>query len=274
MREEFFETTRRCGTCYYYRSHDWIDYCGIKTSKLGCGWVVSACYEDLACRDYQNCRPLSETRVLVACEYSGVIRDAFSNAGWDAWSCDLQPTESEQTANEGKHYQCDIRDLMDDDWDLLIAHPPCTRLNIRGEYWTQKRNLYEEKQKAIDFFMFFANWEISHKAIENPVGIMSKVYRKPDQIIQPFYFGDDEQKATCLWLYNLPLLKYDYQDTLFSRKTTVEPNVRVTPSGFRYTFSDAQRGKDRAKKRSKTFQGVANAMAEQWTEYFQHIGLI
>ena len=212
---------------------------------------------------------MSKMRALIACEYSGVVRDAFENAGWDAWSCDLLPTESEQTRNARKHLQRNVCEIINWEWDLLIAHPPCTRLSIRGEYWTQKRSLYDEKQKAIDFFMLFVNSQIKHRAIENPVGIMSTNYRKPDQIIQPYYFGDDEQKATCLWLYNLPLLKYDYHNTLFTRKTTVEPNIRVTPSGFRYTFSDAQRGKDRAKKRSKTFQGIANAMAEQWTEYIK-----
>ena len=272
--KQWIETGRSCGTCNNFRMHDWMDYCDIQSSTFGLGWRVSTSLDSFHCRDYQNRRPLSETRLLVACEYSGVIRDAFSNAGWDAWSCDLQQTESEQTAKEMKHYQCDVRDILYKDWDLLIAHPPCTRLNIRGEYWTQKRSLYDEKQKAIDFFMLFVKSEIRHKAIENPVGIMSTNYRKPDQIIQPFYFGDGEQKATCLWLYKLPLLEYDFQDNLFGYKTTVEPNIRVTPSGYRYTFADAQMGKDRAKKRSKTFQGVANAMAEQWTEYFQRIGLI
>ena len=206
-------------------------------------------------------------KVLVGCEYSGIVRDAFSLKGWDAWSCDLLPTESELTKAEGKHLQCDVREVLGGNWDLLIAHPVCRYLTLRAQYWNRIYNREKEFMESIEFFMLFVNSKIKKKAIENPVGVMSTLYRRPDQIVQPYYFGDPESKKTCLWLFGLPPLIYEKTNTLFATKTEVEPNIRIAPNGHRITFSDCISGKDRDKRRSKTFPGIANAMAEQWTEY-------
>jgi hypothetical protein len=145
----------------------------------------------------------------------------------------------------------------------MIAFPPCTRLTIRAQYWNKVRSLHKEKKHAIDFFMQFVNAPIKHKAIENPIGIMSSKYRKPDQIIQPFQFGDPEQKATCLWLFNLPKLKYT---------NIVNPNFKLTKTGKKLYFSDKfYPSEERAKLRSKTFPGIAKAIATQFNEYINKL---
>ena len=137
-------------------------------------------------------------RVLVACEFSGIVRDAFAAKGHDAWSCDLLPSE-----RIGNHIQYDAIDTVySSDWDLLIAHPPCTYLAVSGARWFKDRK--REQADAITFFMNLVDAEIPKIAIENPIGIMSTEYRKPDQIIHPWQFGHGETKATCLWLKNLP----------------------------------------------------------------------
>ena len=211
---------------------------------------------------------MKQPRAIVACEKSGTIRDALENTGMvDSWSCDIQPTTSEQTIVAKKHYQCDVLEVLDYGWDLLIAHPPCTYLTRRSGYWVKKRNLQRERELGINFFMEFVNSDIRYKAIENPIGIMSTIYRKPDQIIQPYCFGDPESKATCLWLFNLPNLIYSKQDTLWEKKTSVEPNFRIWPNGKKTYFVDNVSGKNRAEIRSRTFPGIASAMAEQWTEH-------
>lgn len=179
-------------------------------------------------------------KVLIACEFSGIVREAFAKCGHDAWSCDLLPTEI-----PGQHIQGYIQEIIIDKWDLMIAHPPCTYLAVSGARWFKNRR--QEQGKAITFFMDLINAHINKICIENPIGIMSTFYKKPDQIIQPWQFGHGETKATCLWLKNLPLLK---STNIVSER---EAKVHKEPPS-----------KDRWKNRSRTYQGIANAMAEQW----------
>lgn len=179
-------------------------------------------------------------RILVACEYSGIVRDAFIAADHDAISCDLLPTES-----DGPHYQGDVRDLLDDGWDLMIAHPPCTHLAVSGARWF--RNKVSEQAEALDFVRLLMSAPIERIAIENPVSVISSKIRKPDQIIQPWQFGHGETKATCLWLKNLPKLKPT--GIVEGRDNRIH---RMPPSP------------DRWKERSRTYSGIAFAMAEQW----------
>lgn len=182
-------------------------------------------------------------RVLVACEYSGVVRDAFLEKGHDAWSCDILRSE-----RDGNHIQGDaINVAYWGNWDLMIAHPPCTHLAVSGARHFASKREDGRQQKAIDFFMKLASAPIARIAIENPVCIMSSVWRKPDQIIQPWQFGHGETKATCLWTKNLPLLRPT--EIVSGREQRV---WRMPP------------GQDRWKERSRTYQGIADAMAEQW----------
>ena len=200
-------------------------------------------------------------KVLVACEFSGIVRDAFIAKGHDAWSCDLLPSEK-----PGPHLKCDIRNILSSDWDLMIAHPPCTHLSTSGAAWFEEKRKDGRQQKAIDFFMEFANAPIERICIENPVGIMSKLWRKPDQIIQPYYFGDEFQKTTCLWLKNLPGLFHLEQDGLFQGKTHVGKGEMVEFASGRVLPKWYAEARGDGHKRSVTFQGIADAMAEQWKE--------
>jgi hypothetical protein len=189
-------------------------------------------------------------RVLVACEYSGTVRDAFIKRGHDAISCDLLPTDV-----EGPHYQGDIFDIINDGFDLMIAHPPCTDLAVSGAAHFAKKRADGRQQKSIDFFMKLAESNIPKYAIENPVSIMSTVWRKPNQIIQPWMFGHLEQKATCLWTKDLPLLK---------SSNDVKNEMMLLPINKRQRLHYLPPSVDRWKIRSKTYQGIADAMAEQW----------
>ena len=199
--------------------------------------------------------------VLVACEFSGTVRDAFIARGHDAMSCDLEATDV-----PGPHYQGDMFDIINDDWDLMIAHPPCTHLAVSGAKHFEKKRADGRQQQGIDFFLRVVNSPIPKIAVENPIGIMSNIYRKPDQIIQPWQFGDEAQKTTCLWLKNLPHLK--------PTKIVNKGKFYVSPSGKKLPawYGDAEvNGKKIAygsaemkKIRNKTFQGIADAMAEQW----------
>jgi len=185
-------------------------------------------------------------KVLIACEFSGVVREAFAKRGHDAWSCDLLPTEI-----PGQHYQGDVLDLLVfgyrwNNWDLLIAHPPCTHLAVSGARWFKDRR--DEQIKALKFIKVLLNAPVGKIALENPIGIISTKIRKPDQIIQPWQFGHGETKATCLWLKNLPPLKPTKIVAGRAGRVWKEP-----PS------------KDRWKKRSRTYQGIADAMATQWS---------
>lgn len=181
-------------------------------------------------------------RVLIACEYSGVVRDAFAALGHDAMSCDLLPTDA-----PGNHYQGDVRDVIDGCWDLMIAHPPCTHLSVSGAKHFAEKRIDGRQQSAISFFMMLVKSDIPMIAVENPVCIMSSLYRKPDQIIQPWQFGHGETKSTCLWLKGLPLLQAT--DIVEGRADRIH---KMPP------------GPDRWKARSKTYQGIATAMANQW----------
>ena len=195
-------------------------------------------------------------RILVACERSGVVREAFAQAGWEAWSCDLQ-----ETIEPGNHYKGDVRDILYDNWDFVIAHPPCTYLTVTGNKWFLPQyadrfpNRRQDRKEAIEFFMLFTKLRCAY-AIENPVGIMSRIYRKPNQIIQPFEFGHVEAKKTCLWLQGLPRL----------RPTKIEkPEYTTFASGKRMATWYVNAARDnRMNIRSQTFQGVANAMVSQW----------
>jgi hypothetical protein len=183
-------------------------------------------------------------KVLVACEFSGVVRDAFEKRGHDAWSCDLLPSEK-----PGKHIQDDVLNHMDEDWELIIAHPPCTHLAVSGARWFKGKE--KEQQAAISFFMEFvqAHYEYNKPkvAIENPVSVISTYWDKPTQIIQPWQFGHGETKKTCLWLLGLPPLTPT--KVVDGREARVH---KEPPSPNRW------------KNRSRTFPGIAAAMAEQW----------
>lgn len=184
-------------------------------------------------------------KVLVACEFSGVVRDAFIAKGHEAMSCDLLPTES-----PGPHYEGDIRDVLDYPWDLMIAHPPCTHLSVSGAKHFKAKKESGLQQSAVSFFMMLMRANIERIAIENPISVISSLYRKPDQIIQPWQFGHGETKATCLWLKGLPKLKPT--KIVEGREARVH---KLPPS------------KDRWKLRSITYQGIADAMAEQWRQH-------
>jgi hypothetical protein len=184
----------------------------------------------------------ARVRVLVACEYSGVVRDAFIALGHEAMSCDLLPTDA-----PGPHYQGDVRDVLDYPWDLMVAHPPCTHLSVSGARHFAEKRLDGRQQAAVSFFMALARAPIPRIAIENPVCIMSSLWRKPDQTVQPWQFGHGETKATCLWLKNLPLLRPT--NIVEGREQRI---WKMPPS------------EDRWKLRSATFPGLAEAMASQW----------
>lgn len=183
--------------------------------------------------------------ILIACEESQRVTKAFRALGYEAYSCDIEPTSGN---NPEWHIQQDVTPLLNMHWDLIIAFPPCTHLAVSGARWFAQKKADGRQQQAINFFMQFANSKCNKVAIENPVSIMSSVYRKPDQIIQPWQFGHGETKATCLWLKGLP--KLEPTKIVNGRKQKV---WKMPPSV------------DRAKLRSKTYQGIADAMAEQWS---------
>lgn len=182
-------------------------------------------------------------KVLIACEFSGIVRNAFRALGHTAWSCDLLPAEDGRSF----HFQCDVRELLIKhyEWDLLIAHPPCTHLAVSGARWF--KNKVAEQSEALDFVRLLLDAPIPRIALENPISIISSKIRKPDQIIQPWQFGHGETKATCLWLKNLPKLV---------------PTKIVEGREPRVHF--ASPGPDRWKERSRTLTGIAEAMAAQW----------
>lgn len=192
-------------------------------------------------------------KVLVACEFSGRVRDAFARRGHDAWSCDLLPTEI-----PGNHIQGDVLQILNDGWDLMIAHPPCTYLSYAAMRHWNALGRAEKREQAFEFFMKFINAPIAKIAVENPLGYPEKAYRKPDQTIQPFYFGENARKRTCLWLKNLPPLFFTgYRET--------PKAIFVDGNGKARHFTDAINGKNRQHERSRTFIGIAEAMAEQWS---------
>lgn len=179
-------------------------------------------------------------RVLVACEFSGIVREAFGARGHDAWSCDLLPSEI-----PGNHFQGDVIQYLGLGWDLMIAHPPCTHLAVSGARWFHLKRA--EQASALSFVGSLLGAPIQKIALENPVSIISSYFRKPDQIIQPWMFGHGETKKTCLWLKGLP--KLVPTDIVGGREGRV---WKMPPSA------------DRWKERSRTYRGVADAMASQW----------
>ena len=217
-------------------------------------------------------------KVLIACEESDEVRGRFEKLGFDAWSCDLQ----ENRNPKAKHIKGDIFNAIYQGWDVMIAFPPCTHLAVSGAAWFEKKKQDGRQAEAVNFFMEIVNAPIKHIAVENPVGIMSKLYKRPTQIIQPYYFGDKAQKTTCLWLKNLPPLYHNAVPNLFDN------NVTHTDKGEFFEWIDKKTGKikrqplwfkqarslkpeERSKIRSKTFPGIAQAMAEQWGNFLLNI---
>jgi len=184
-------------------------------------------------------------KVLIACEFRGAVRDAFIAKGHDAISCDLLPTEK-----PGPHYQGDVFDIIDYGFDLMIAHPPCTHLSVSGARHFVEKRIDGRQQAAVSFFKKLAKSDIEMIAIENPISIISSLWRKPDQIIQPWQFGHGETKSTCLWLKNLP--KLTPTNIVSGRDARIH---KMLPSP------------DRWKERSRTFKGIADAIASQWSDY-------
>ena len=191
-------------------------------------------------------------KVLVGCESSGVVRDAFIKLGHEAMSCDLLDTES-----PGPHYKGDLFDVIDYPWDLAIFHPPCTHLSVSGSKHFAQKKMDGRQQQGVSFFMRIVRQSkhIPMVAIENPVCIMSSLYRKPDQIIQPYHFGHTEQKTTCLWLKGLPKL---------TPTNDVHQQMMALPKNQRERLHYLPPGPDRWRERSKTYQGFADAFASQW----------
>jgi hypothetical protein len=196
-----------------------------------------------------NKRKLS---VLVACEFSGIVRDAFIASGHRAWSCDLLPTEA-----PGPHIQGNVLSVLDGGWDLMVGHPPCTHLASIGASSFKDKQADGSMLRALKFFIALWNAPIPCIALENPVGLVSTLFAKPTQIIQPYWFGDTERKATCLWLKNLPCLEPTH---------VVEPKLRVLNSQERgtRTYPNWHEASRSGKDRSRTFPGVAAAMAACW----------
>jgi site-specific DNA-cytosine methylase len=182
-------------------------------------------------------------KVLVACEYSGVVREAFRARGHDAWSCDLLDSEDDRPY----HYKEDVVDILNDGWDLMIAHPPCTHLSVSGARHFAAKKASGVQDEALDFVRLLLDAPVDKIALENPISIISSQVRKPDQIIQPWWFGHGETKATCLWLKNLP--KLVATNVVEGREARVH---KMGPSPTRW------------KDRSRTYTGIAAAMAEQW----------
>jgi len=192
-------------------------------------------------------------RILVACEESQVVAIALRKLGHAAYSCDTDTCSGGHTEY---HLQCDVIPLLkSNEWDMIIAFPPCTHLAVSGAAWFKEKMADGRQQQGIDFFMAIANANCDKIAIENPIGIMSTQWRKPDQIIQPWMFGHPERKATCFWLKGLPKL---------IPTTDLEEEMKALPKNQQHKMHYLPPSKDRAKLRSKTYQGVADAMATQW----------
>jgi hypothetical protein len=216
-------------------------------------------------------------KVLIACEESQAVTKAFRKLGHEAYSCDLLPCSG---GHPEWHFKQDVFEVINKGWDLMIAHPPCTFLTITGNKWfyhpddkdlpiNERRphprfpNRNQDKEDALDFFIKLMECNIDKIAIENPVGIISSRYRKPDQIIQPYQFGDKATKTTCLWLKNLPLLKHT--NIVDKGERTFYKSGKSLPTWYAEAASKSKTKQERMTLRSKTFQGIANAMAEQWS---------
>lgn len=212
----------------------------------------------------------SEFKVIVICEESQEITEKYRKAGIECYSNDLKPAK----INKKWHIQGSCFDIDYSEFQLVIAHPPCTYLSVTGNKWFKPEfvdrfpDRINQRAEAIEFFMKIVSIPVKYICVENPVGIMSSLYKKPDQIIQPYYFGDAESKRTCLWLKNLPKLKHSLTDNLFEKKTHVEPDIITFKSGktmsrFYYEASKFN-AEIRSEMRSKTFEGIAKAIVNQW----------
>ena len=206
-------------------------------------------------------------KVLVACEESQAVTKEFRKLGHEAYSCDILPCSG---GHPEWHYQKDVKELLQEQWDLIITFPPCTYLTVTGNRWFNVEKYgdkaikrIEDRKEAIDFFMLFANAKADYIAIENPVGIMSTQWRKPNQIINPYQFGDAFEKKTCLWLKGLPDL--NPTDVVTPGPRTYFKSGKSHPSWYADALSLS--ADERSKVRSKTFPGIAEAMAKQWSEY-------
>lgn len=211
-------------------------------------------------------------KILVACEESQAVTIELRKLGIEAFSCDIQ---KESGGHPEWHIQGDVFEIINQGWDCMIAFPPCTHLAVSGAAWFEQKRKDGRQQQGIDFFMQIVNANIKHIAVENPIGIMSKLYRKPDQIVHPYYFGDATSKATCLWLKNLPLLNHSKESDLFN-----EGGTWVEPKFTKFTCKDGKvknfsttadrwykDAEERSRERSKTFPGIAKAMATQWGNF-------
>lgn len=219
-------------------------------------------------------------KVLVGCEESQAVCVAFRQLGHEAFSCDLEPCSG---GHPEWHLQTDVfKAIAMKQWDLGIFFPPCTYLTVSGNSWFSVEKYgakavqrWMDRLDAVKFFIKLYYSPIPHIGIENPVGYLSSAFRKPDQIIHPYYFGDVESKQTCLWLKNLPKLRYAKKDSLFETAETVVPNFITHSNGKRdpqwHFNSLGLPPKERAKIRSKTYPGIARAMAEQWSEYLLNL---
>jgi len=192
----------------------------------------------------------TDMRVLVACEFSGVVRDAFTALGHEAVSCDLLPTES-----EGPHYVGNVLDVLEEGWDLMVAHPPCTHLAVSGAKWFSKKRT--EQEEALSFVKELMKAPIPQICVENPISVISTKIRKPDQIIQPYMFGHLARKSTCLWLVGLPKLV---------PTTDLKAELKALPKSLQNPLHYLPPSPDRGKKRSVTYIGIALAMASQWSK--------
>lgn len=205
-------------------------------------------------------------KILIACEESQAVTIEFRKLGYEAYSCDILPCSG---GHPEWHIQEDVKEILKQNWDMIIAFPPCTYLTVTGNSWFNIEKYgdkaiqrYKDRECAVKFFMEFVNSNCDKIAIENPIGVISTKYRKPDQIIHPYYFGDPERKSTCLWLKGLPLLQHDMSNY-------VEPNIIKYKNGkgtdSKWHIDTMKLPKEeRSKERSKTFPGIAKAMAQQW----------
>lgn len=202
-------------------------------------------------------------KVLVACEFSGIVRDAFAARGHDAWSCDLLPTE-----RPGNHIQGDVLEILNDGWDIMIAHPPCTYISYAATAYWNRPGRARKRLEALTFFLDLWEAPIEKICIENPLGCADAAIEKHHQRVDPYFFGEAQRKRTCFWLKNLPLLTYRHKDDLFGLQTSCaapEPTYVDKKSGKKRYFTDAVSGSTNGgHKRSPSFQSIAKAMSEQW----------
>lgn len=220
-------------------------------------------------------------RILVACEESQAVCIEFRKLGFEAYSCDILQCSG---GYPEWHIQGDVLEQLDKGWDCMIAFPPCTHLTVSGARHFEQKRKDGRQQKGIDFFMSMINAPIKHIAVENPIGIMSTIYKKLSQVIQPYYFGDPFQKTTCLWLKNLPNLIYQLEADLFSDNITatkdkgefitwIDKKTGKQKQQAKWNYEALQKAKtkeERSTLRSKTFPGIAKAMATQWSEYLKN----